>query len=116
MSTHTKGPWEVCETPDMDGEWLVLGGKGQEFGLVGNCPRRDDAVLFAAAPDLLEATDYGRKMADEFAGLISKAEYELDNGSRGEACNALFDTMRNGSMALYRDIFRSALAKARAAG
>lgn len=56
MSGHTKGPWAVAEDDNdivaADGTYITYYGGG-----MNPIERREDAILIAAAPDLLEALE-----------------------------------------------------------
>ena len=41
----TPGPWEVSDILTVEGEYMVVGGIGQEFGLIASCPVKADAEL-----------------------------------------------------------------------
>lgn len=47
--------WEISEGKTSDGEFMVLGGDGDAWGLVACVVTAEDACLVAAAPDLLAA-------------------------------------------------------------
>lgn len=46
--TATPGPWTVSEVRSVEGEYLVVGGVGQEFGLIASCPVKADAELIVS--------------------------------------------------------------------
>lgn len=41
----TLGPWEISEARTVEGEYMVVGGEGHEFGLIASCTLRADAEL-----------------------------------------------------------------------
>lgn len=43
--TATPGPWKISEVRTVEGEYMVVGGAGQEFGLIASCPEKADAEL-----------------------------------------------------------------------
>lgn len=55
MSGHTPGPWTISPVRTVDGEYMVVGGPGKEFGLIAAVTEEADARLIAAAPEMLAA-------------------------------------------------------------
>jgi hypothetical protein len=51
----TPGPWELSEARGVNGEFWVVGGRYEYFGLVADVTMSGDARLIAAAPDMLDA-------------------------------------------------------------
>lgn len=43
--TATPGPWSVSEARTVEGEYMVVGGVGQGFGLIATCTLKADAEL-----------------------------------------------------------------------
>lgn len=43
----TDGPWSVSEVRTVEGEYMVVGGSGQGFGLIACCPEKADAEFIA---------------------------------------------------------------------
>lgn len=43
--TATSPPWKINETRTVEGEYMVVGGSGPEFGLIACCPMKADAEL-----------------------------------------------------------------------
>ncbi len=41
----TPAPWSISEVRTVEGEYMVVGGAGQEFGLISSCPVKADAEL-----------------------------------------------------------------------
>lgn len=41
----TPAPWSVSEARTVEGEYMVVGGEGQGFGLISSCPEKADAEL-----------------------------------------------------------------------
>ena len=41
----TPGPWSVSEARTVEGEYMVVGGEGQGFGLIASCTLQADAEL-----------------------------------------------------------------------
>lgn len=66
MSDHTQAPWTISPVRTVDGEYMVVGGPGKEFGLIAAVTEEADARLIAAAPDLLDAL----KQCAEYLGSI----------------------------------------------
>jgi hypothetical protein len=55
MSGHTEGKWNVSPARGADGEFLIVGGEGKQFGLIAAVSEVGDAHLIAAAPEMYEA-------------------------------------------------------------
>lgn len=80
MGEHTKGPWEISPARTVDGEAMVVGGEGREFGLIAQVTTDEDASLIVAAPDMLaalrlvSALDIDSRVLKRVDAAIAKAE------------------------------------------
>lgn len=89
--SHTKEPLTYMELPTADGEYMVLGGEGQEYGLVASCIELDDARRIVACVNALEGlSDYALLGGWSFRGIESRAKL-LEN-QRDEYWEALQHT------------------------
>lgn len=57
VEDRTDGQWSVSGARGGDGEFLVVGGEGQAFGLVAAVTLEGDARLIAAARDFAAAAE-----------------------------------------------------------
>jgi hypothetical protein len=80
---HTPGPWSFSEARTVENEAMVLGGKGQDFGLVAVVTLDPDARLIAAAPELLDVLQVlweAHGVPYELAGRVEKAIAKATGG------------------------------------
>jgi hypothetical protein len=45
----TPQPWTISPVQSVEGEYLIVGGEGHEFGLIASCPVKADAEAIVAA-------------------------------------------------------------------
>lgn len=50
----TERPWTISEVRTVEGEYMVVGGVGQEFGLIASCPDKDNAEFIVRLTERCE--------------------------------------------------------------
>jgi hypothetical protein len=50
----TPGPWKISDVRSVEGEYLIVGGAGQDFGLIASVPEKADAELIVALQDRVD--------------------------------------------------------------
>lgn len=49
MAEHTKLPWKISPVKTADGAVMIVGGEGQEFGLIAEVTEHEDAEFICKA-------------------------------------------------------------------
>lgn len=57
MEENKHTAWEVSKAKTADGEFMVVGGEGDAWGLIASVVTEEDAHLIAAAPEMFEALE-----------------------------------------------------------
>ena len=71
MTGWTEKPWSISEARGSDDEYWIVGGEGQDWGLIAEVGLKEDADLVAAAPDLAEALE---NVLDSLGALTNRDE------------------------------------------
>ena len=50
----TPAPWTISDVRSVEGEYLIVGGAGQDFGLIASVPEKADAELIVALRSRVE--------------------------------------------------------------
>lgn len=82
----TEGPWSVSEVRTVEGEYMVVGGAGQGFGLIACCPMKADAELIVRLRNKCDV-QISDDMVQEACDVYS-AVYADDDKDMGDAMRA----------------------------
>lgn len=88
MSGHTPGPWTISPVLTVDGERMVVGGPGKEFGLIAAVTEEADARLIAAAPELLEALRGLARFCDAVRVQVGMGKHQIERLEKARAAIA----------------------------
>ena len=70
----TTGPWEISPTKSVDGEFLVVGGDDDDFGLIAAVTLEEDAIAIAALPMILDVLEECARAAVDGDWLANRIE------------------------------------------